>query len=423
MIKMKEIRFTDIGEGIVEGHILKWNVKDFDEVKEDQELVQIETDKAVVNIPAPSNGFIKIIAIENKDIHVNDVLAYIGEKEELLKINQDNANADANNQNLLPNKKIMEESQPLKEMKLKKQIIATPYIRKLSRDLNIDINKVNGTGPNNRIMESDVRNFADKNSQGIREMKKNIPEIKTEEVNKTNEKETELIERIPLSQTRKAIARNMEESWKIPRAVHMDLIDATTLYEKISKEKDRFLKEFNIKLTFLPFIIKATIEALKENPRFNASYDKENQELIIKKYYNIGLAAEANDGLKVIVIKDCDKKTIKEIASEIQELHKKIIENTITFDEMKDNSFTITNVGSLGGGFFSVAMINPPDTAILAIHLIKDMPIVKDNQIVIRKILPFSITFDHRAVDGADTVKFGNAIKAYIEDPDFLELL
>lgn len=101
MIKMKEIRFTDIGEGIVEGHILKWNVKDFDEVKEDQELVQIETDKAVVNIPAPSNGFIKIIAIENKDIHVNDVLAYIGEKEELLKINQDNANADANNQNLL----------------------------------------------------------------------------------------------------------------------------------------------------------------------------------------------------------------------------------------------------------------------------------------------------------------------------------
>ncbi len=423
MIKMKEIRFTDIGEGIVEGHILKWNVKDFDEVKEDQELVQIETDKAVVNIPAPSNGFIKIIAIENKDIHVNDVLAYIGEKEELLKINQDNANADANNQNLLPNKKIKEESQPLKEMKLKKQIIATPYIRKLSRDLNIDINKVNGTGHNNRIMESDVRNFADKNSQGIREMKKNIPEIKTEEVNKTNEKETELIERIPLSQTRKAIARNMEESWKIPRAVHMDLIDATTLYEKISKEKDRFLKEFNIKLTFLPFIIKATIEALKENPRFNASYDKENQELIIKKYYNIGLAAEANDGLKVIVIKDCDKKPIKEIASEIQELHKKIIENTITFDEMKDNSFTITNVGSLGGGFFSVAMINPPDTAILAIHLIKDMPIVKDNQIVIRKILPFSITFDHRAVDGADTVKFGNAIKAYIEDPDFLELL
>lgn len=421
MIKMKEIRFSDIGEGIVEGHILKWNVKNLEEVKEDQELVQIETDKAVVNIPAPLNGFIKIIAMQNTDIHVNDLLAYIGEKEELLKINQNNANAD--NQNLLPNKKIKEESQPLKEMKLQKQIIATPYIRKLSRDLNIDINKVTGTGPNNRILESDVRNFADKNSQNIMGIKKEIPEIKSGGANKTNEIENELIERIPLSQTRKAIARNMEESWKIPRAVHMDLIDATTLYEKIGKEKEKFLKEFNIKLTFLPFIIKAAIEALKENPRFNASYDKENQELIIKKYYNIGLAAEANDGLKVIVIKDCDKKTIKEIASKIQELHKKIIENTITFDEMKDNSFTITNVGSLGGGFFSVAMINPPDTAILAIHLIKDMPIVKDNQIVIRKILPFSITFDHRAVDGADTVKFGNTIKAYIEDPDFLELL
>ena len=143
----------------------------------------------------------------------------------------------------------------------------------------------------------------------------------------------------------------------------------------------------------------------------------------MKKYYNIGLAAEAQDGLKVIVIKGADKKSIIEIASEIEALHKKILDQTISIDEMRDSTFTITNIGSLGGGYLSVPMINYPDVAILGIHLIRDMPVVDNGMIKVGKVLPFSLSFDHRVVDGAEAVKFGNALIKYLEDPDFLEML
>ena len=178
-----------------------------------------------------------------------------------------------------------------------------------------------------------------------------------------------------------------------------------------------------VKLTFLPFIIKATVEALKENPMANSSYDRERQEVIVKKYYNIGLAAEAPDGLKVVVVKQADKKSIIQIAKEIQELHEKIKNMSISLDEMRDTTFTITNVGSLGGGYFSVPIINHPDVGILGVGKMRDEPVVKDGQIKIAKMLPFSLVFDHRVVDGAEAVKFGLALTRYIGDPDLLDIL
>lgn len=214
----------------------------------------------------------------------------------------------------------------------------------------------------------------------------------------------------------------MELSWTIPRAVHMDLIDATHLFGIVEREKQKALN-IGTKLTFLPFIIKAVIEALKENPRFNSSYDKEKQEIIVKKYYNIGLAVEADDGLRVAVVKGADRMSIMEIAQEVESLGKKVKDKSISIGEMSDTSFTITNIGSLGGGYLSVPMINYPDVAILGVHLIRDMPVVNDGKIVVGKVLPFSLTFDHRVVDGAEAVRFGNAIKRYLEDPEFLEML
>lgn len=428
---MKEVKFVDIGEGITEGHLIKWLAADGSEVKEDQPLVQIETDKAVVNVPAPSSGIIKIVAKEAADVHINEILAYIGSKEELEAM-QSNAKPNVQPSSMqaaeIQAKSAVQQSAEQKAVMANQQIqvIATPFVRKLARDMNIDISKVHGTGQNGRILESDIRNSAISSSQQVTQAAAAEIPVPSSSFNR-NAKQIEngeqIEEHIPLTQTRKAIARNMEESWKIPRAVHMDLIDATLLYDIVSREKNKFLTQFNAKLTFLPFIIKATVEALIENPRFNASYDATAQEMIIKKYYNIGIAAEASDGLKVIVLKNCDKKSIKQLAQEIQELHNKINDNTITMQEMKGNTFTITSIGSLGGGFLSVAMINPPDVAILAVHFIKDMPVAIDGKVEIRKVLPISITFDHRAVDGADAVKFGNAIKAYLEDPDFMEIL
>ncbi len=404
---MKEIRFVDVGEGITEGKIQKWLVKDGDQVKEDQPVVQVETDKAVVNVPAPITGAIKINIEEGATLHIGDVLAYIGTPDELKGAAKQTAQP-------VPAPAVAQPAQA-KKAAPQKEIIATPSVRKLARDLRADLNLIVGTGPEGRIVENDVRAAASKSVAA------SVLQQKYSEV--LEEKHEEAVERVPLSMTRKAIARNMEESAKIPRAAHMDLINVTELFNLVSKEKPRVQKEKDIHLTFLPFIIKATIEALKQNPNFNASYDAEKSEIIQKKYYNIGLAAEAPDGLKVVVIKDADNKDILKIAKEIQQLHKKLLDQTITIDEMRDTTFTITNIGSLGGGFLSLPMINPPDVAILGIHSIIDWPFVEKGQVRIGKMLPFSLAFDHRVVDGADAVKFGNAFKECLEDPEFLEML
>jgi pyruvate dehydrogenase E2 component (dihydrolipoamide acetyltransferase) len=406
---MKEIKFVDVGEGITEGHVRKWLVKDGDVVKEDQPVVQVETDKAVVNVPAPVSGTLKQNAPENSDVRIGDTIAFIGEQSELQSAKPSQQAPAVQQAAAAPQK------QGVQQTAASKEIIATPSIRKLSRDIGIDISKVVGTGPGGRILENDVRGLAHGESLQSRPIPK-FSEL-------AESQHSGEIERIPMSQTRKAIARNMEASWTIPRATHMDLIDATALWEMVQKEKPNVEKEFGAKLTFLPFIIKAVIEAMKESPRVNASYDHENLEIIVKKYYNIGIAAESPSGLKVAVLKNADKKNIIALAKELKELGDKVKNETISMDEMKDSTFTITNIGSLGGGFLSVPMINYPEVAILGVHLIRDMPVVKDGKIVVGKVLPISIVFDHRVIDGAEVARFSNAIVKYLQDPDFLEML
>jgi pyruvate dehydrogenase E2 component (dihydrolipoamide acetyltransferase) len=410
---MKEIRFVDVGEGITEGHLIKWLVKDGDTVKEDQSVAQVETDKAVVNVPAPISGMIKEVAKEDSILHLGDVVAAIGAADEINGYKPGAAQPPVGIKMTTTAKKT--EIAPLRPAAQKpKEAIATPSVRKLAHDLGVDISRITGTGPNGRIMENDVRAAAG----GA--VKQAAPAQKFSEA--LEEKHDDKIERVPMSMTRKAIARNMEESWKIPRATHMDLINATELWNMVIKEKPK-MKEKDVHLTFLPFVIKALVEGLKENQHFNASYDHETNEIIVKKYYNIGLAAESGDGLKVVVIKDAERRSIVQIAKEIEALHKKIADKTITIDEMRDTTITITNIGSLGGGFLAVPMINPPDVAIVGIMSIRDWVFADNGKMTVGKVLPFTITFDHRVVDGAEAVKLGNAIKGYLEDPDFLEML
>ena len=421
---MKEIKFVDVGEGITEGHVRKWLVKDGDNVKEDQSIVQVETDKAVVNVPAPISGKVSIAAKEGTTVKVGDLVAIIGTSEELKIEPGSNAQKVAVQPETAKQEPVRssaqqiagapqaksEQSEP--EHAAENEIIATPSVRKLARELGIDLKDVSGTGPSGRITENDVRGHK------VSTQKKAVP--KFSEV--LEEKHAEEITRVPMSQTRKAIAKNMELSWTIPRATHMDIMNADALFAIVQKEKPR-LEKLGIKLTFLPFIIKAVVRALKEYPRFNSSYDHESQEVIVKRYFNIGIATEAPDGLKVVVIKESESKSIAQIAKELQDLGSKIKDQSITVEEMSDSTFTITNIGSLGGGFLSVPMINYPEVAILGVHRIKDEPVVKDNAIVIGKVLPLSLSFDHRVVDGADVVEFTNSIIRYLEDPDFLEIL
>ncbi len=400
---MKELKFVDIGEGITEGHIKAWLVKDGDSVKEDQPLVQIETDKAVVSIPSPVSGKAKIVAKADSDVKVGDLLAQIDDGSGSAAVERAAPKAAA------PVAQAQE--QPRAEAKRPgNEVLATPSVRHLATQLGIDLSSITGTGPNGRILENDLKSVAAK--------PKPVPgysEIKEEQ-------HGEEVERVPMTQIRKAIARNMELSWTIPRATHMDLIDATHISAILAREKPN-AEKLGVKLTLLPFVIKAVVQALKENPRFNASYDRDKQEIILKKYYNIGIAAEGDDGLRVLVVKEVDRKSIIELAKEIRELGAKVRDKSIKPDEMSDSTFTITNIGSLGGGFLSVPMINYPDVAILGIHLVRDMPVVKDGKIVPGKVLPFSLVFDHRVVDGAEAVRFGNALKSYLEDPEFLEMI
>lgn len=405
---MKEIKFIDVGEGITEGHVRQWLVKDGDQVKEDQSVVRVETDKAVVNVPSPISGTIRQNVKEGTDVHLGDTIAFIGTSDELTSAAA--TTPQASQPQPASSEAPLAPAQTSPSQKTgQKEIITTPAVRKLARDMNVDIAQVAGTGPEGRILDSDVRAASQKSQPK--------PAQKFSEI--LEEKHTGEIERVPMSTTRKAIARNMELSATIPRAVHMDIMNAANLAAAVAREKPN-VEKLGAKLTFLPFIIKATVQALKENPKFNASYDHDTQEIILKKYYNIGMAAEAPDGLKVVVIKDADKKSIVDLAKEIQELHKKVLEETISLDDMRDSSFTITNTGSLGGGFLSVPMINPPEVAILAIHMIKDWPVIAAGQVQVGKILPVSLSFDHRVVDGAEAVKFVNAVMKYLEDPDFL---
>ncbi|MCL4365363.1 MAG: 2-oxo acid dehydrogenase subunit E2 [Candidatus Marsarchaeota archaeon] len=414
---MKTIAFVDVGEGITEGHVQKWLVNDGDTVKEDEPVVQVETDKAIVSVPAPISGKIKISIPGNSTVHIGDVLAYIGDEQELKSIS---SNAFAVQQPAQP--KTVQQV-PVAEptpappstpsAQASKAVIATPSVRKMARDNNISLANVSGTGPGGRILEDDLKNYIDKSA---------APKTATKFSEVREEKHASEIQRIPMSQTRKTIAKNMELSESIPRAVHMDLIDAGPLYSITSMKKEAAAKA-GVKFTFLPLIIKATVSALKENPSLNSSYDPDKQEIILKKYYNIGLAAETKEGLKVVVIKDADKKSAIDIAKEIQSFHKKLIENTITIDEMRDSTFTITNIGSLGGGYLSVPLINPHEAAILGVHLVKDAAVVKDGKIAVGKQLPLSLSFDHRILDGAEAATFVNSIKKYLEDAGFLDQL
>lgn len=434
---METVKFVDVGEGITEGQVVKILVKDGDTVKEDQSLMQVETDKAVVNIPTVKGGIVKVVTKEGAEVKVGDVLAYVGTKDEISNAGNapqpSSANAPAKEsapaaaataaQPAAPTKP-EEQTEASTNAKATNQqaessgegneILAPPSVRKLAEQLNVDLSSVKGSGPHGRIMEVDVRNAAKESSDNLK--KPRPPETLVE-------KHTEEIDHVPLSPTRRAIAKNMEESWTTPRASHIDLIDATALNDIVSREKEKFMKQFNVKLTFLPFLIKAVVQTLKDNPNFNSSYDPVKREILVKRYFNIGLAAETKDGLKIIVVKDADKKGIKEIAQDIDDLRTKLYNNTITLDEMKDTSFTISNAGSLGGGFIGIPIINPPDVAILALSMMKDMPVAIDGKVAIRKIMPFTLTFDHRVNDGAEAVKFGNLFKSYIEDPDFLEMI
>jgi pyruvate dehydrogenase E2 component (dihydrolipoamide acetyltransferase) len=413
-----EFKFPDIGEGLTEGEIVRWLVKEGDEIKEGQPLVEVETDKALAEIPSPRTGVIlKILAKEKEIVKVGQVIVIIGEKGEAVaapppkpksvgvvgELEEAPEEAPA----------VQVRAEAVKPAFVSPHALATPAIRALAKELGTDLDKVKGTGLEGRVLEKDVRLAAEGKEKPVEEVKR-----------PTKVKKYDLygyVDRIPLRGVRRSIAKAMVKSkYTAPHVTTMDEADVTELWKIREKEKKTAEKK-GIKLTILPFIIKAVIAGLKEHPYLNATLDDENEEIIVKKYFNIGMATDTPEGLMVPVVKNAGDKSILHLAEELTQLAEKARNRSIDLADLKGGTFTITNYGALGG-IYGTPIINHPEVAILGVGKIKDMPVVRDGKIEVRKILHLALSFDHRVVDGGEAARFLNTVIARLEDPDLILL-
>ena len=445
---MVDVKFPDVGEGVTEGTIVKWLVKEGDEIKADQAVAEIETDKAIVEIPSSEAGkILKLVGKEGDVIKVGSTLASLtlpGEAEKKPETRAPEEPAEAKPTEVKPTEVKPTEAKPTevkpteakpteakppeaKPTEVKPQekpeqmpgrVLAVPSTRRLARELGVDISNVKGTGPGGRITDEDVRKSTVTEAPKAPETRKPEPEAAPVEV---APEVKALEERIPIKGIRKTIGERMVLSlFTAPHVVSMDEADVTELVKLREKEK-KLAEEKGIKLTYLAFIVKAVTVALKQHPYLNASLDPKKNEIVLKRYYNIGIAVDTPEGLMVPVIKDADRKSIMDLARVSEKLADEARTRKIKLPDLKGNTFTITNIGSIGG-LFSTPIINPPDVAILGIHRIRDMAVVIDGEIKIRKILPIVLSFDHRVLDGAQAARFMNTLIEHLKDPDLLLL-
>lgn len=374
---MPTFKLPDIGEGVQEGEIVKWNVRQGDTVHKDDIIVEIMTDKVTVQIPSPFEGQVtKIYYKEGEIAKVGSSLLDIGE-------------ASAGGQKEPAQNVGREKAAPtVQESGESASVLAPPAVRKLARERGIDLSKVRGTGPSGRITARDVESFASQ------------PEEKTSTAVNRPVVERRVME---LKGLRRLISEKMTKSKRnIP---HYAVAEEVMMQELLDfKEK---LKIQGINLSFTPFFVKACVAALKEYPYLNArSLDDGSFELL--DYYNVGIAVDTPEGLTVVVVKGADKKTLTEISSEIEDLAKRAREGKLKLDEVKDSTFTVTNVGSIGG-IFSTPIINYPEVAILGVHRIMDGQQGKSMFI--------TLSADHRLIDGAMAARFITRVKRYLEAP------
>jgi pyruvate dehydrogenase E2 component (dihydrolipoamide acetyltransferase) len=412
-------KFPDIGEGLDEGTILIWYVSKGQKIKFGDPVVKMETDKVVTDIPSPKSG--TVVATYGKvgeTVHVGTSLIELeieGTAEEIKTevIKEGSAGVVgtievAGNNAYLPKSDEGFENTSGKSETVRK-ILATPVARAMAKEMNVDINNVTGTGPGNRVMKEDIQNYING------KIKVGLPKIVI------SEERSELYTFEPLSQIRKTIAKNMAMSKQ--NAVHMTVHEEVEVSEliRIREKYKKIYAEQNIKLTYLSFILKAVAMALKHHRALNAQLDLENNRMIYKNFYNIGIAVDTAEGLVVPVIRDVDKLEIHEIATKITELSEKAKERKLTLEELKDGTFTITNYGSIGG-IFGVPVINYPQAGILGVGRMLKKPIVKNDKIEIGNILPLSLTVDHRIIDGGEATRFIIQIMKYLEEPVAMEL-
>jgi len=389
-----EFKFPDVGEGIAEGEIVRWLVKEGDSVEEDQDLLEVETDKALLTLNSPYTG--KVTQLHGKEgeiIKVGDVLTTIeagGEQATALEAEKKDSGTVVGT---LGDNEVVEVVRPVQ---------ATPAVRALAKQMQIDLASVKGTGPGGRITKEDVETAAAKTA----------PQAGAEDAYGS-------VEKIPLRGIRRTVAKRMAEASKrVAEVTIWEDADITELEQVRAKER-KVAEEKGVKLTYLPFLIKAVLPALKVHPYFNASLDEAAEAIILKKYFNVGIAVDTPDGLIVFVIKDADRKNILDLAKETATLAEKARHRKIDLHELKGSTFTITNYGVVGASY-GTPIINYPEVAILGLGKIEDRPVVRNGQIAIRKIMPLSLAFDHRVIDGVEAGRFLGVVIQHLEDPNLM---
>jgi len=452
-----EFKLPDIGEGIAEGEITRWHVQEGQTVKENDPFVEVMTDKATVEITAPASGKIASIKFAaGATAPVGAVIAVIetsgGSGAALQKAQAATASAgSATDRPAAPAPRPAvaasgsasasasaaapaRAAAPMADggnggvavaAASGKRVLAAPAVRRRARELGIDLRQVAGSGPAGRVSGNDLDQFVQSRGAG----RSAAPAAAQRSAPATPAAPafarpvapapvaggaTE--ERLPLRGIRKRIAERMHKS-KATAAhfTYVDELDATNLVELREALKPS-AAEKGVKLTYMPFIIQATIAALKKFPMLNATLDDEKQEIVVKNYWHVGFACDTDQGLVVPVIKDADRRTLLNLGAAVQDLTARARESKLSLDEVSGSTFTITNAGNIGG-LFATPVINWPEVAILGVHKIADRAVVKNGAIVIRKTMYLSVSIDHRVVDGATGARFMNEVLQLLEDP------
>ena len=422
----REFKLPDLGEGVHEGEVLAVHVSVGQEVKEGDIILEVETDKAAVEIPSPFSGTVAQILVKPGDtVKVGDVMMTFGNGEaaEAVEVDQQ--------EDLPPQAVETERAVSSAEAgKPKGPVPASPATRRLARELGVDLHGVTPTGSAGLVTADDVRAFAETSKDGFEASAAGevipaaAPAVSIPSPTLPDFTKWGPVERVPFRSLRRATAKQMVIAWsQIPHVTSQDQVDITKLEAFRQKHKAEIRAEGG-RLTMTVFALKAVATALKTYPQFNATLDAEAGEIIIKKYFHIGVAVNTDNGLIVPVVRDVDRKSIKELSIELNDMVEQTRSRKISLDDLQGGTFTITNAGAMGGGYFS-PIINFPEVAILGMGQGRLQPAVMDKgngepEIVPRLIMPIVLCIDHRVLDGADAIKFLKVVVDSLEDPDAL---
>ena len=534
---VREFKLPDVGEGVAEGEIVTWLVEEGDEVSEDQAVAEVETDKAIVEVPSPVNGTVReILAEEGEMVKVGSVIITFdveGEEAEPAETESAESEQPTESQEEVSEEPEVSETEEAgaaggeaEEISTGEgRVFAAPSARRLARELGVDIASVEGTGPSGRVTEHDVRTAAESGGgagaedagdaeaefqpaeveepepdtggvdaaggagddagaggaggaaggagttggapaqvesadrektlaapatrriaeeQGVdinavpaTEERDGQAFVTPEAVNEYAEAQQQAQaadaaavasgetgpreERIPYKGIRKTIGEAMSRSkFTAPHVTHHDTAVVDDLVATRERLKPK-AEERGIRLTYMPFVMKAVVAALKQHPKLNAALDEEASEIVRKNYYNVGVAAATDAGLMVPVVENVDGKGLLQLSSEVNEVVQKARDRSISREELQGSTFTITNFGAIGGEY-ATPILNHPEVGILGIGELKQRPVVEDGEVVAKHTLPISLSIDHRIVDGADAAAFANTFIEYVENPELLLL-